>query len=746
VIKPRQKQLEILAYTTGRMGVSAVPGSGKTHILSYLAADLVTRGLLSDNQEVLVVTLVNSAVDNFASRVAGIIRQRGLIPKVGYRVRTLHGLAHDIVRERPELAGLSEGFQIVDERVVGQIMQAAVHSWLRQNSEKIEDYLVSDLTERTLERVRKDEWPKLVMSIAANLIRQAKDLQISPIELRQLLDAHSSHLPLVEMTHAIYSDYQRFLSDRGAVDFDDLIGKALSALQADPAYLKRLRERWPYILEDEAQDSSRLQEEILRLLVGEAGNWVRVGDPNQAIFETFTTATPQFLRDFLKERGVEARQMPNSGRSTGSIMALANHLIRWTQVEHPIEALRGALTPPYIEATPEGDPQPNPVDNPEGIDLDGLPYTPLEELRVVAKSIKAWLPQNEHQTVAVLVPTNQRGFDVVKELSALGIPHMEILQSTRSTRETAGALTIILQHLAEPTSPKHLARIYRVWRREDRGKQPGEERLESVSKLLETCRRVEEFTAPQPGRDWLETLADRDEKSLLEHLPAFRDVVQRWQRAVVLPIDQLILTIAADIFSNPEDLALAQRMAVVLRRSQDINPEWRLPELLSELESVARNERRFLGLSQEELGFDPEQYKGLVVVSTVHKAKGLEWDRVYLMSVNSYDYPSAEPDDSYRAEKWFIRRGVNLEAEALASLKRLASDDQPISTLEFDAAQQARLDNASERLRLLYVGITRARKELIVTWNNGRRGDQRQSLPFKMLQAYWEGIRDGITE
>jgi DNA helicase-2/ATP-dependent DNA helicase PcrA len=728
------------------MGVSAVPGSGKTHILSYLAADLVTRGALRDNQEVLVVTLVNSAVDNFSSRVAGIIRQRGLIPRVGYRVRTLHGLAHDIVRERPELAGLSEGFQIVDERIVGQIMHAAVQSWLRQNSDMIAEYLVSDLTERTLERVRKDEWPKLVMSIAASLIRQAKDLQISPIDLRQLLDVHPNSLPMVEMAHTIYRDYQRFLSDRGAVDFDDLIGKALNALQADPAYLTRLRERWPYILEDEAQDSSRLQEEILRLLVGVDGNWVRVGDPNQAIFETFTTATPQFLLDFLKERGVEARQMPNSGRSTASIMALANHLIHWTQLEHPIEALRGALAPPYIEATPEGDPQPNPADNPEGIELNGLPYTPLEELRVVAKSIKAWLPHNKHQTVAALVPTNQRGFNLVKELSALGIPHMEILQSTRSTRETAGALTIILQHLAEPTSPKHLARVYRVWRREDRGQQPGEERLESVSRLLETCRRVEEFTAPQPGHDWLDTVKDREEIPLLEYLPAFREVVQRWHRAVVLPIDQLILTIAADIFSNPEDLALAQRMAFVLRRSQDINPEWRLPELLSELESVARNERRFLGLSQEELGFDPEQYKGSVVVSTVHKAKGLEWDRVYLMSVNSYDYPSAEPGDSYRSEKWFIQGGVNLEAEALAGLKRLVSDDLPNPTFENDATEQARLDNASERLRLLYVGITRARKELIITWNNGHRRDQRQSLPFKMLQAYWEGIRDGFTE
>jgi DNA helicase II / ATP-dependent DNA helicase PcrA len=67
----------------------------------------------------------------------------------------------------------------------------------------------------------------------------------------------------------IYADYQRALAYRGAVDFDDLIRLALEALQVDEAYLERLRLRWPYILEDEAQDSSRLQEEILKLLVGE---------------------------------------------------------------------------------------------------------------------------------------------------------------------------------------------------------------------------------------------------------------------------------------------------------------------------------------------------------------------------------------------------------------------------------------------------------------------------------------------
>src|SRR5260370_40339966 len=97
--------------------------------------------------------------------------------------------------------------------------------------------------------------------------------------------------------------------------------------------------------------------------------------------------------------------------------------------------------------------------------------------------------------------------------------------------------------------------------------------------------------------------------------------------------------------------------------------------------------------------------------------KGLEWDRVYLMAVSNYGFPSAQPFDKYISERWFVRDGLNLEAEMLAQLRALAHSER---YLESKATQQARLDYAAERLRLLYVGITRARRALIITWNMAR--------------------------
>ncbi len=165
---------------------------------------------------------------------------------------------------------------------------------------------------------------------------------------------------------------------------------------------------------------------------------------------------------------------------------------------------------------------------------------------------------------------------------------------------------------------------------------------------------MEDFLWPRPDRDWLETVEpDDDYPELHEQLDAFRELVRRWQGAMLLPIDQLILTLAQDLFEEPADLALAHKLAGLLRRESETHPDWRLAGADQELAIIARNERRFLGLSDDDTGFDPERHKGKVVVATVHKAKGLEWDRVHLMSVNNYDFPSGQDHDQFIGEKWF---------------------------------------------------------------------------------------------
>jgi DNA helicase-2/ATP-dependent DNA helicase PcrA len=745
------------------MGISAVPGSGKTFTLSALAAQIITSGALEPDQEVLIVTLVNTAVDNFAGRIGKMIEQRGLIPHLGYRVRTLHGLAHDIVREKPALARLEERFSIVDEREAEFIRKEAANAWLSANPNALDDYLDLEMDDSKRDWARRQQLPELVHSLALAFIRSAKDNRLTPELLRSLLDRAPAPLPLAEMGLAIYSDYQRALTYRGAVDFDDLIRLAYQILETDSEYLARLQYRFPYILEDEAQDSSRIQEDILRLLAGPQGNpstelrqaqpggsgqgWVRVGDPNQAIFETFTTASPEYLLRFIREPGVEYRELPDSGRSQPSIIDLANQLIRWVNDEHPEPEARSALTVPYIRPAPPDDPQPNPPDDPQGIKLVRKKHTPEEEVDAVVKSLEKWLPDHADWTVAVLVPRNTRGVEVIEALKKHKIEYVEFLSSTSTTRAAAGVLGNVLNYLSDPSSAGKLAKAYQVWRRDWREEEGQKVLYSQVAEILRKVGKVEQYLFPlTPGpsptgrgegvRGELGAGSGSDTpEEVLDELEAFREVVRRWQGTTLLPIDQMILTLAQELFTEPADLALAHKLALVLRQAADDHADWRLPELTGELGVIARNERRFIGFSSDDTGFDPEQHRGKVVVTTMHKAKGLEWDRVYMLSVNNYDFPSLQPNDRYISEKWFIRDSLNLEAEALAQLEAALASGEYDWYAEGAATQTARLDYVKERLRLLYVGITRAKKELIITWNTGRQGDATPALGFVALQG-----------
>ncbi|HJS19865.1 MAG TPA: ATP-dependent helicase [Anaerolineales bacterium] len=779
---PRISQQEILKYRGGRLGIAAVPGAGKTHILSALAAQIIHSGSLSADQEVLIVTLVNSAVDNFEARIKRFF-ENPLQALYKYRIRTLHGLAHDIVREKPAHVGLDERFSIIDEREAGFVRKEAVNAWLASNS--LDDYLDPSLDQQKRDWVRRDQLPDMVDALALAFIRSSKDRLLTPENLRASLDASPTPLPLAELGCSIYADYQRALAYRGAVDFDDLIRLALNLLETDDEFLERLRFRYPYILEDEAQDSSLSQQRILGLLSGEGGNWVRVGDPNQAIFETFTTADPELLRQFIRDN--QHADMPESGRSQPSIIALANHLIDWVMTSHPAPNAQGALSTPYIVPVPPDDPQQNPLDNPESIKFISKRYTPEEELEAVVKSAKGLMdsvwdfPDEEKPTVAVLVPRNHRGIEVVEALKRRGVETIELISSTSSTRAAAGALNYLLSYLADPQSASKLAKAYQVFRRDWREdvslrgtkQSPGAEEialtdenrlartdsekeiassrrtlLAMTSTLLRKMENVENFVAPHPspsGRGevngWLSAVAESEPEQVVQELSLFRVNVQRWLNAVMLPIDQLVLTLAQDVFTSAADLALAHKLAIVLRQAADEHPDWRLPELTSELAVIAKNERRFIGFSTDDSGFDPERYRGKVVVTTMHKAKGLEWDRVYLMSANNYDFPSNMPNDRFISEKWFIRGGLNLEAEALAQLSALQSTSEYQWYEEGVATADSRINYVRERLRLFYVGITRARRELIVTWNTGRQGDATPSLPLADLMGWWEVIK-----
>lgn len=773
-VRLRPAQAQVLEYTGGPMGVTAVPGSGKTFVLSLLAARLVGEMAVRQantaadpaahpdtpnsgadaDAEVLVVTMTNSAVENFRERIARFLSdERTLIPGVGYRVRTLHGLAHDIVRERPGLVALSDEFDILDERTSNEVKDEIVREAFRRNPEAFAAFVKPD-KQRELANPRGSVL-KDIGDVAQTVIRVAKQARVAPGELVARLDDLRGHWPLLDFGVSVYAEYQRALEKRGAVDFDDLIVLALRALDSDPAWLARLQARWPWVLEDEAQDSNLLQEEMLRRLTQASGNWVRVGDPNQAITTTFSGADMRYLRRFLADHPEGARALPNSGRSSREIIDLANRLIRWSQAQ-PLLRNRGlALTDPLIEPAPEGDPQPNPPG--VLIYLWDRPNSPDAEIEATCKSLARWVPANPDKSAAVLAPDNNHAFRVLKELTIAGVPVDDsLLRTSAGTRAGALALSTVLEYLAHPTRAEHAARVWseawwplvghdlvepppddaeplpaaRVLATNDA---PLPEPVRQFRDALHRLSQLERFVFPIES-DWLDECLEPT-NPLRPIVERFRSDLQQWTRATVLPVDELVLFVGNGLFSHPGDLALAHRLALHLDKLARENPTLRLGSLAQELRAIAENKRKFAAWSDEGEGYVARA--GVVTVSTMHSAKGLEWDRVHLLAVSDYEFPTGEAGSRYRGDRFWVRDGLSLTAEVEAQVRGLIEGSLD-AYVAGAASEDMRIESAAEKLRLLYVGITRARSELVITFNTGKQNDGRPLEPAAALRALLE--------
>ena len=162
--------------------------------------------------------------------------------------------------------------------------------------------------------------------------------------------------------------------------------------------------------------------------------------------------------------------------------------------------------------------------------------------------------------------------------------------------------------------------------------------------------------------------------------------------------------------------------------------------MAEEVRKIAKNANLYAGLRGSDSQFDPNDYPGKIVVTTYHKAKGLEWDQVFMTSCNSYDFPDGN-ESQYRNRRYkprYVRDDLDLQAEILQALKVISFPDRGLHYRKGDGSRAAWLDSVKERLRLLYVGITRAKKGLYISHNSGRFGNITESNVVTVLRQMWQ--------
>ena len=132
----------------------------------------------------------------------------------------------------------------------------------------------------------------------------------------------------IEKFKNFYKEYQQKLAEASLIDYDDILLYSVELLEKNPDILEYYQEICEYIIEDEAQDSSGIQQRLIGLLSGKHKNLIRCGDINQAITTTFSNADVEGFREFIKNADTTV-EMNHSQRCTQEVMDLANKTILW---------------------------------------------------------------------------------------------------------------------------------------------------------------------------------------------------------------------------------------------------------------------------------------------------------------------------------------------------------------------------------------------------------------------------------
>src|SRR3954447_24280706 len=645
--------------------VIAGAGTGKTRTIMSRFAWLVEQGAAPD--EVLALTFSASAAAEMRERLEGLIES----PYEDLHVSTFHAFCSRLLADEALEVGIDPFFSPVTpaDRLA---------------------LLLERLEELTIRHHEIRGNPAPLLASFVSRIDRLKDEMVSCSDYRayaeRLIDEAGEADDAARATAArelefarVYADHDRLLAERGALDFGDLIVRAFRMVHEKPHVRERLSRRFRHVLVDEYQDTNFAQGMLLRLLVEEHQNVTAVGDDDQAIYR-FRGASQKNLRDFEREfPDAAVIRLERNYRSGRPILAAAHAVVVPTtgRIEKRLTSNRGGEVRFWRARNERAQAQAVAAEAERLATKGGGP----SEICVLVRSVK------------------KEGAVVTSALEERPLPFRTSGAAAYFQRAEVRDVLAWLRALADPTDSGAVVRAL--------SRPPVELHSVDIARLTQLARRrkidmpsaiVGALEGPQLSPEG----RDRAQAFLRLYRSACSAFEDRRPDAFVLRLVERIGLRRQQVFATQADTVerlrniakLSDLAGAYMRREPQGTPR----EFARYLAAVAE-----AGLREEE-PVAPAAAPA-VRVMTMHSAKGLEFDHVFVLGLSASRMPGAS------------RRRHDEVPDAL--LKETLPDAQDREAHE------------DEMRRLLHVAMTRARKGLVLSWAEGAApGSTPKSSPF----------------
>ncbi len=431
---------------------------------------------------------------------------------------------------------------------------------------------------------KQEKFPSL--SLIRRMISLGVNLQKS---LENVVEEHYSYLfPIVDRIEEIRQKYENMKLEQSALDYDDLLNYTNHLLSVENVRLEEAS-RFKWVLVDEFQDTNKIQFEIIKKLSSVHKNLMAVGDDAQSIY-SFRGARYENIFDLSREKGVKVYKIQTNYRSSPQIVALINNVIPHNVFKKELRAIKPPSTRPVVVST----------------------WDSFEEAEFVSSRITELVNEGiKEKEIAVLYRAHAHSMDLQLELSKLDIP-------------------FAIKSGIKFTESKHIKDVLAFLRV-----------LNNPHDTLSWLRTLQLFTGI--GRKGADTLISfiQNERDPLLAAKSISKFGKKYENVEETFKNLLKESTPGDILEYVYNSFYSDYLAMTFNDFRDRQLDI---ERLVEISRRYQDTTSFLSdlaITEEvDLKRDNNQESDKITLTTVHQAKGLEWDVVFVLAVNPGDFPS----------------------------------------------------------------------------------------------------------